>query len=350
LSQKEQPFVAVIILNYNGRHWLEQFLPSVVRHTPSRLARIWVADNASTDDSIDLVKQHFPTVSTLKMPENYGYAGGYNQAIHHIKAKYILLLNSDVEVSEGWLTPLVRCLDENPNVAACQPKILSWHEPRKFEYAGAAGGFIDKFGYPFCRGRIFDTTEEDYGQYNQSTEIFWASGACMLVKRDLFELSGGFDVDFFAHMEEIDLCWKLKNLGYAIRYVPDSKVYHVGGGTLSTQSTRKIFLNFRNNRLMLFKNMQVGEAFMVNFIRNFLDIMAILKHLSKMQWKEAAAIIKAHWAYLKLLNVYSRKRAITDHLIRDNKIGVPNKKGIYPKSIVWAYFFRKKKYFRQLNW
>lgn len=350
MNPEETPVTAVVILNYNGKHWLEKFLPSVVRHTPTRLARIWVADNGSTDGSLEMVRQHFPVVNTLKMPENLGFAGGYNQAVHHIAAKYILLLNSDVEVSEGWLPPLVKCLEENPGAAACQPKILSWNEPRKFEYAGAAGGFLDRYGYPFCRGRIFDTTEEDYGQYDRPSEIFWASGACMLIRKDLFELSGGFDIDFFAHMEEIDLCWRLKNMGYSIHYVPDSKVYHVGGGTLSSQSPHKVFLNFRNNRLMLFKNMQMGEAFGVNFIRNFLDMLAIAQRLSKLQWKEAAAIIRAHWNYLLQLNAYSRKRAMVDHLIRQHRIGPPNTKGRYPKSIVWAYFFKKKKHFKNLSW
>jgi GT2 family glycosyltransferase len=350
LSTALQAPIAVIILNYNGRHWLEKFLPSVIRHTSKELARIWVADNASTDDSIDLIKQHFPEVSTFRMPENYGFAGGYNHAIEHIKAEYILLLNSDVEVSEGWLRPMLQCLKENANTAACQPKIMSYHEPSKFEYAGAAGGYLDKFGYPFCRGRIFDTTEEDYGQYDTATEIFWASGACMLIRRSLFLQAGGFDTDFFAHMEEIDLCWRLKNMGYTIRYVPNAKVYHVGGGTLSAQSSHKLFLNFRNNRLMLFKNMDKSEVFMINFIRNFLDIIAIGVNVLKFKWKDAFSIIQAHWSYIMLLGKFSEKRAIIDQTIQKHSIGRPNRNGRYYKSIIWLYFFRKKKYFRYLSW
>jgi GT2 family glycosyltransferase len=346
----EHPKVAVIILNYNGRAWLEKFLPAVVRHTSSGLARIWVADNASSDDSLDFVRQHFPSVSTFKMPQNYGFAEGYNHAIRHIASEYTLLLNSDVEVSHGWLDPLVKCLDKHPQTAACQGKIKDYNNPKKFEYAGAAGGFIDAYGYPFCRGRIFDTVEEDYGQYDESSEIFWGSGACLLIRRKLFLASGGFDTDFFAHMEEIDLCWRLKNMGYAIRYVPESTVYHVGGGTLDNQSNHKLYLNFRNNRLMLFKNLPIQAVFRTNFIRNMLDIIALLKAVVMLKFGEAWSIFKAHLHYLKALNKFVRKRAEIDQMIRMQKIGHPNSTGRFPHSLVWVYFIRKKKRFTNLKW
>lgn len=350
MKSSEHPKVAIIILNYNGRAWLEQFLPAVIRHTSLGLAQIWVADNASIDDSIEFVRQHFPVVNTFRMPENYGFAGGYNHAIKHIASEYTLLLNSDVEVSHGWLDPLVKYLDQHPQTAACQGKIKDFQDPKKFEYAGAAGGYIDAYGYPFCRGRIFETLEEDYGQYDDASEIFWASGACLLIRRKLFMACGGFDTDFFAHMEEIDLCWRLKNMGYAIRYVPESTVYHVGGGTLGKQSNHKLYLNFRNNRLMLFKNLPIHSVFRTNFIRNMLDIIALLKAVVLLKFGEAWSILKAHLHYLKSLNKFVRKRAEIDHLIRTQKIGPPNTAGLYPKSLVWAYFVRKKKRFRNLQW
>lgn len=349
MKKSDHHSIAVIILNYNGKNWLEQFLPSVVKYTPEGLASIWVADNASTDGSIDLIKTRFPTVNSVRMHENYGYAGGYNHAIKHIDAEYILLLNSDVEVTHGWLEPLVKCLKEHPEAAACQGKIKDYKQPQKFEYAGAAGGFLDKYGYPFCRGRIFDTVEEDYGQYDDPSEIFWASGACMLVRRKLFLDAGGFDTDFFAHMEEIDLCWRLKNMGYAIRYVPESTVLHVGGGTLKMQSARKIFLNFKNNRLMLFKNLPTGHIFRVNFVRNLLDMLAILVSVVQFKWQEAWSIVKAHGAYLRSLSQYTRKRAEADYLVRNLKVAPPNQNGHYRKSIVWQYFVKKQKRFKNLS-
>jgi GT2 family glycosyltransferase len=344
------PKVTVIILNYNGRSWLEKFLPSIVRHTPAGLAKIWLADNASTDDSIEYIKQTFPSVNTFRMPENYGFAGGYNHAIRHIESEYTLLLNSDVEVTHGWLDPLVKCLDQHPKTAACQGKIRDHRLPDRFEYAGAAGGFIDAYGYPFCRGRIFDTIEEDYGQYDHASEIFWASGACLLLRRKLFLSTGGFDTDFFAHMEEIDLCWRWKNMGYSIRYVPESIVYHVGGGTLSRQTSNKLYLNFRNNRLMLFKNLPTHRVFRVNFLRNILDMVAILHAILRGRFKDAGNIIRAHWDYLRLLHRYVQKRAEIDQLIRTYKIDSPNEEGNYPKSLVWAYFVKKNKRFKNLIW
>jgi len=284
------------------------------------------------------------------MPENFGFAEGYNQAIRTIPCKYALLLNSDVEVSEGWLEPLYQCLKQQPKVAACQPKLLSYNEPRKFEYAGAAGGFLDTYGYPFCRGRIFDEMENDGGQYDDEIEIFWATGACMLISRDLFLKSGGFDGDFFAHMEEVDLCWRLKNMGYSVKYIPRSIVYHVGGGTLDAQNPQKTFLNFRNNRLMIFKNADSSQILKINIIRNLLDLTAILMALIRFRFAEAWAIVRAQIAYRKWLGRYIHKRSRIADIADQIRIGPPNTKGRYPKSIVFTYFVNRRKKFSQLSW
>lgn len=350
MKHQQIPEVAVIILNYNGKSWLEKFLPSVLKYTPATLAKIWVADNASQDGSIEMIKSQFPGVSTLSMPENFGFAEGYNQAILNIPCKYALLLNSDVEVTDSWLEPLYYTLKRDKTVAACQPKLLSYHQPEMFEYAGAAGGMIDKYGYPFCRGRIFDRMERDSGQYDDEIEVFWATGACMMVRKDLFILAGGFDKDFFAHMEEIDLCWRLKNLGYKIKYIPSSTVYHVGGGTLSAQNPHKTFLNYRNNRLLLFKNLNSGQVLQVNFIRNILDLVAFLMSLIKFRFREAGAIFRAQLAYRKMMVRAFNKRQQFVEIQYQHKIGAPNTKGIYPKSLIFSFFVRQRKKFTQLSW
>ncbi|MCA6473874.1 MAG: glycosyltransferase family 2 protein, partial [Chitinophagaceae bacterium] len=266
------PKVAVVLLNYNGQHWLQQFLPGVLATDYSALEVI-VADNASTDDSIQWLTKEYPGVRTIQLKENAGYAGGYNMALQKIDAKYFVLLNTDVYVEHGWLLPLVTCMESDPSIGAAQPRIRAYHNRSLFEYAGAAGGWIDVLGYPFARGRVFDRIEADIGQYNDTVEIFWASGACFCVRRDAFEKAKGFDADFFAHQEEIDLCWRLQLLGYRIVACGSSEVYHVGGGTLPVGG-RKVMLNFRNNLIMLSRNLPTAEKIWVIPARWILDVIA----------------------------------------------------------------------------
>ncbi|MCO5230424.1 MAG: glycosyltransferase family 2 protein [Chitinophagales bacterium] len=347
---KHTPKIAVVILNYNGKTWLEKFLPSVIEYTPVELAKIWVADNASTDGSLDMIKSQFPSVNTIALSENFGFAEGYNQAIKNISCDYVLLLNSDVEVTPNWLEPLYQTMSKDRTIAVCQPKLLDYKQQEKFEYAGAAGGMIDKYGYPFCRGRLFENIETDNGQYDNEMEIFWATGACMLVRRELFLLVGGFDKDFFAHMEEIDLCWRLKRLGYKIIYTHQSKVYHVGGGTLNAQNPHKTFLNFRNNRLLLFKNLDFKQFLFINAVRNILDMVALFKSLLQFRLKEAWAILRAQFAYRAMIGQAFHKKQIFIETQYKHKIGAPNLKGIYPKSLLVSYFINQRKKFSQLSW
>ncbi len=350
MEHQHNPEIAIIVLNYNGRKWLELFLPSVVKYSPESVASIWVADNNSTDGSLEFIQEHFKTIHTIRLNQNYGYAEGYNQAIRQIPCKYALLLNSDVEVTPNWLTPLYQVLEKDSTIAACQPKLLDYKSKDTFEYAGAAGGFIDRYGYPFCRGRLFDQMEKDTGQYDDEAEIFWSSGACMLIRKDLFTTVGGFDGDFFAHMEEIDLCWRLKRLGYKIQYVPSSVIYHVGGGTLNVQNPRKTFLNFRNNRLLLLKNLEKDTVFRVNLIRNVLDFISLVMELLGLRFKNVRAILQAHLAYRKMKLSALEKRKQFDEILQEHKIGPPNLTGIYPKSVVVAFFIQFKKQFSQLEW
>lgn len=260
---------AVIILNWNGKAWLEKFLPTLQEY--SQEATIFVADNASTDDSVDYVKINFPTVKIIINASNGGYAKGYNDVLKHIDSEYFVLINSDIEVTAGWLSPIIALMDNDKQIAACQPKILDYNNKNNFEYAGASGGFIDNLGYPFCRGRIFDSVEEDKGQYNDAIEVFWATGACLFVRAVHYNEVGGLDEDFFAHQEEIDMCWRLKNKGYKIMVEPKSVVYHVGGGTLNAGSPFKTHLNFRNNLFMLFKNLPTSSLFTIIPMRLVLD-------------------------------------------------------------------------------
>ncbi|RAK02072.1 hypothetical protein LX87_00186 [Larkinella arboricola] len=334
--------VAIVILNYNGRAYLERFLPSVLAHSEGY--PVYVADNDSTDDSVGLLREKFPTVRLVQLPLNFGYAGGYNAALKQIEARYFLLLNSDVEVSPGWLSPLLKLADTNPQIAACQPKIRSYKEAHRFEYAGAAGGYIDYLGYPFCRGRLFDTVEEDQHQYDDAREIFWATGACMLVRAEVFHQLDGFDPRFFAHMEEIDWCWRAKNAGYQIWYCPDSTVFHVGGGTLPKSNSRKTFLNYRNSLAMLYKNLPTGLVFRTIFIRLVLDGIAGGQLLLKGNWQDTMAIIRAHFAFYSWLSfLRKQRRSLTD--LRKNRI---THKQIYPHSIVGQYFIKGNKTFRDL--
>ena len=301
---------AVIILNWNGKAWLEKFLPTLEEY--SQEATIFVADNASTDDSVDYVKINFPTVKIIINASNGGYAKGYNDVLKHIDSEYFVLINSDIEVTAGWLSPIIALMDNDKQIAACQPKILDYNNKNNFEYAGASGGFIDNLGYPFCRGRIFDSVEEDKGQYNDAIEVFWATGACLFVRAVHYNEVGGLDEDFFAHQEEIDMCWRLKNKGYKIMVEPKSVVYHVGGGTLNAGSPFKTHLNFRNNLFMLFKNLPTSSLFTIIPMRLVLDGVAALTFLNKEKGLEhVLAIAKAHFSfYFAIPNLIAKHQKI----------------------------------------
>jgi GT2 family glycosyltransferase len=334
--------VAVVILNWNGMKMLEQFLPSVIAHSSN--ATIYVIDNASTDQSVKLVKEHFPSVHIIVNEENNGYSSGYNAGLKHIDAAYYVLLNSDVEVKPNWLEPIIKMMDEDRSIAACQPKILSYHDKSMFEYAGAAGGFIDKDGFMFCRGRIFNQFEKDEGQYDGVKEIFWASGACLFIRADLFHQIGGLDDDFFAHMEEIDLCWRLKNQGYRILFNSESVVYHVGGGTLSKNNPIKTYLNFRNNLYLLTKNYVESNFALKLFYRLILDGLAAFKFLLDGHPDHSWAILKAHFSFYKNFNRFYKKR-------RQSKLSESsyNPVGEFKRSIVFYYFVKRVRIFSKLG-
>ena len=300
---------AVVILNYNGRAYLEKFLPGVIKHSTE--ATIYVADNASTDDSVGFIKSSFPEINLIVFNENYGFAGGYNKALGAINAQYYLLLNSDVEVTQNWIQPLEDFLDLNEEYASCQPKIKDYNHRALFEYAGACGGFLDILGYPYCRGRIFDQIESDSGQYNEPVDIFWSSGACMLIRSKAFHQAGGFDKDFFAHMEEIDLCWRIHSMGYKIKSMPDSTVFHVGGGTLKKTSPFKTYLNFRNGLSLLIKNLPLGELILKLPIRIVLDWVAAIKFLLEGKSSHTLAVLRAHAKNIIWFRKDLRKRRLT---------------------------------------
>ncbi len=320
--------IALIILNWNGKTLLEQFLPSIVAH--SKEADVYVADNASTDASIEFVKSTFPSVKIIQNTVNGGYAKGYNDVLRHIEANVFCLLNNDVEVTKNWLIPIIDNFKNNPNTAIIQPKLLDYKNRDYFEYAGAAGGFIDKYGYPYCRGRIFNTIEKDNGQYNDIADIFWASGACFFVRSSVFRALSGFDEAFFAHMEEIDLCWRAKNLGYSIIYIGESTVYHVGGATLNNTNPKKTYLNFRNSLFTLTKNAK-GNLFLIVFIRLLLDGIAGMKFLFELKPKHTFAVLKAHFVFYKHLRKILKQRQLTNY-----------KATYYQKtSIVFNYFIKK---------
>lgn len=291
--------VAVVILNYNGKKFLDEFLPNVIANTNAELADIVVADNASTDGSVDFMRERFPEIRLIENGYNGGFATGYNMALRQIEAEYFVLLNSDIEVTPRWIEPVIELMDADPNIAACQPKILSYYDKRKFEYAGASGGFVDRYGYPFCRGRLFQHLEDDLGQYDDVCEVFWATGACMFVRADLYLKYGGLDDSFFAHMEEIDFCWRMKNLGYSIYCCPQSKVYHIGGGTLPKSSSRKTYLNFRNNLSLIYKNLPSKHVSWIVAYRILLDWVAAIKFLVSGGLKDFWAVIRAHFAFYK---------------------------------------------------
>ncbi len=327
---------AVVILNWNGRQLLEKFLPSVIAYSSE--ATIYVADNASTDDSVPFLKNNFPQIKILQNTENGGYAKGYNDALKNVDADVYVLLNSDVEVTENWLSPVIHHLKIHPEVVASQPKILDYKNKTHFEYAGAAGGFIDKYGYPYCRGRIFNTIEEDKGQYNDITEIFWASGACFFVKAEAFWEAGGFDEDYFAHQEEIDLCWRFHNKGLKVAYVGNSTVYHVGGATLKNSNPKKTFLNFRNSLFSLLKNAPKSKVVSLIIIRMILDGVAGIHFLLTFKPVHFFYILKAHLSFYTNFKNIKRKR------LNNNKI----KKYYTVKLLLFSYFVKRKKSFNRL--
>lgn len=329
--------LAVVILNYNGRHLLEKFLPSVIAHTPYRVV---VADNCSTDDSLSFLAGHFPEVSIIALSENFGFARGYNEALKQVvDAEYYILLNSDIEATPAWVEPLLTLLEQNPEIAACQPKILSYHQKNKFEYAGGAGGFIDFLGFPFCRGRIFSTIEDDNGQYDDAVPVFWASGACLCIRSSVYHHLGGLDSDFFAHLEEIDLCWRILQEGWEIYCQPSSVVYHVGGGTLSYGHPRKTYLNFRNSVAMLYKNTASSTLLWKMPLKLIFDWAASFKFLSEGGFGDFKAVYKAHFDFFRNFGSWRKKR---------KKLKKENVKEMYQKSIVIQYYLLGKKHFFKL--
>ena len=320
---------------------MEQFLPSVSAYTRGEEKGVFVADNASTDDSVAFVRANYPEIQIIRLDRNYGFAEGYNRALSQIDAEYFCLLNSDVEVSPQWADTIVSYMDSHPEVAVCQPKLLSYTDKGCFEYAGAGGGFIDKYGYPFCRGRLFSTLEKDRNQYDTIQEIFWATGACMFVRSEIYQKTGGLDGDFFAHMEEIDFCWRVKNAGYHIVCCPETTVYHLGGATLPKSSSRKTYLNFRNNWLMLYKNLPSKRLFPVFAWRLLSDLIAALHFLTDTGWQDFHAVFKAHRDFIRMLPKTRQKRKQT------NPGG--NTGCMYRGHIVWDYYLRKIHTFSQLD-
>jgi GT2 family glycosyltransferase len=317
--------IAVVILNWNGVQLLEQFLPSIIAFSPE--ATIYVADNASTDESISFVEKHYPTIKIVKNTDNFGFAQGYNEALKHIDAEIYALVNSDIEVTANWLSPIIDTFKNEPQTAIVQPKILDFKNKKYFEYAGAAGGYIDKFGYPYCRGRLFETVEEDKGQYDDEREIFWASGACFFIRSYVYKELHGFDDDFFAHQEEIDLCWRAINKGYTIKYNYKSVVYHVGGATLKQGNPKKTYLNFRNSLLMLTKNVPKESLYAVLFSRMILDGIAGLQFIFQGKFSHFSAILKAHYSFYTLFSRTYKKRG-----------SFQTKKYYNIKSIVYQYY------------
>ncbi len=334
--------VAVVILNYNGAELLKKFLPIIINHSPN--ARIIVADNCSTDQSVLILKNEFPSLELIEVPENRGFCGGYNYALKEIPEKYCVLINSDVEVTPNWLNSLTEMMEANPKIGAVQPKILSYHNRNYFEYAGAAGGEIDLLGYPFCRGRIFNELEEDKGQYNESAQLFWASGACFMIRTELFNKMGKLDEDFFAHMEEIDFCWKLNKAGYQVYYQHESTVYHVGGGTLAKSNPKKTYLNFRNGLSLIYKHWSFNELALKLPLRIMLDWAAGLKFLLVDKSPgDAAAVLKAHYHFVKNFRNDNRKR---QQIQRD--FPKKQKLPVFSNSIVLAFYLRHQKTYQQI--
>lgn len=333
--------IAVVILNFNGAEMLRAFLPSVVDYSPE--AEVIVADNCSTDASAQVMREEFPAVRYIQLEKNYGFADGYNRALAQVEAEYFLLLNSDVEVTQGWLAPMLEYMDSHPEVAACQPKLLSYKNKKEFEYAGACGGFIDKYGYPYCRGRIFDTVEEDKGQYDSVAELFWATGAALMIRAEDYRAAGGLDGTFFAHMEEIDLCWRLRSRGRGIVCIPQSCVYHVGGATLNKSNPRKTYLNFRNNLLMLYKNLPENELRHVMFVRALLDYVAAFKSLLSGDAAGCRAVLQARRDFRRIKHDYSDLRR--ENLEKSVEADVKERTSF---SILWKYYAGGRRLFSEL--
>lgn len=334
------PLVSIVILNWNGRKYLEQFLPSVIASTYSNW-RLVVADNASSDDSIPFLRMHYPAIEVIELKRNFGFSKGYNDALKLVESDYYVLLNSDVEVMPSWIEPVISLMENDKTIGACQPKLLQYNDRSSFEYSGAAGGWMDEFGYPFARGRIFDVNEADSGQYDSTEPVFWASGAAMFVRSGLYHSLGGLDEYFFAHQEEIDFCWRMQRSGYKVYCCPQSVVYHVGGGTLPKGNSRKVFLNFRNNLIMMAKNMPEGEAAWKISFRFLLDMLSAFKSLMAGEGKYFVAVFRAHLAFLRWLIVVGKKDAET----ATKKTVL---RGYLERSVVWAHFISGKKKFSEI--
>lgn len=335
--------VSIVILNWNGEKYLSQFLPILIEKTQLSDVEIVVADNGSTDNSVKLLQKNFPSVKLLLFDKNYGFAGGYNKALNQLQSDYFVLLNSDMEVTDNWLQPMLEYMKEHENVAACQPKIHSYFRRSYFEHAGAAGGFIDPYGFVFCRGRIFGRVEEDRGQYDDIKDIFWASGACMMVRAELFSKVGGFDDEFFAHMEEIDLCWRFNSRGYRVICVPQSVVYHIGGGTLNAEHPHKTYLNFRNNLLLLYKNLPNHQLKNIMQQRTIFDYLAAFQLFISGKFKNAQSVLRARKDFKRMKNRFEGKRK--ENILYSTVSDLPT---IYPKSIVIEYYLKGKKKFSDL--
>ena len=340
---KQMKKTSVVILNWNGRNLLEKFLPTVIRHTVSDECDVIVADNGSSDDSIEYLSSVFPEIKQIILDKNWGFADGYNRALQQVDSEYVILLNSDVETTGNWVQTLIDYLDMHPDVAAVQPKVLSYKDKNHFEYAGATGGFIDFYGYPFCRGRILETLEKDNGQYNAEIPVFWASGACLCIRRKDYMEVGGLDARFFAHMEEIDLCWRLNARGKKVVCVPSSVVYHVGGASLNKENPRKTYLNFRNNLLMLYKNVPEAHLTKIFTVRYILDILAYAHLIVQGNFGNAKSVVDAHRDFVKMRPLYKfvRKENLAKTTV--NQIS-----GIFGGSILWNYYFKRKKTYRAL--
>jgi GT2 family glycosyltransferase len=336
--------IAIVILNWNGVDHLRHYLPFVKEYSNPGISKIFVADNGSTDGSVAFIRENYPEIGLIQLERNHGFAGGYNLALEKVDADIFCLLNSDVRVTPGWLNPIVGLFNSDTSIAAIQPKILSDRDNSSFEHAGAAGGFIDKYAYPFCRGRIMNVIEQDCNQYDGFSDIFWASGACLFIRSDCFRSVGGFDSDFFAHMEEIDLCWRLKNQGYRIVYTSDSEIYHWGGATLEYNNPRKLYLNFRNSLWMLYKNYTGNNLYWALFKRMVIDTFAIVKYLITFDFKNSLAVAKAHLSfYASLPDLIRKRKSLKPKVVHYSH------KQILDRSIVWQFFIASRKKYGQLK-
>ncbi|MDD2244342.1 MAG: glycosyltransferase family 2 protein [Dysgonamonadaceae bacterium] len=335
---------AVIILNWNGKKLLETFLPIVISHSISENSTVIVADNGSTDDSVSFLKQNFPQVPLILFEKNYGFAEGYNKAIEQVDCEYVVLLNSDVKTTDGWLSILINHLDSHPETACVQPKIKSYNNPERFEYAGAAGGFIDKYGYPFCRGRLLNHVEIDNGQYDETIPVFWATGACLCIRRNVYLDAGGLDKGFFAHMEEIDLCWRLNSRGLRIECIPTSEVYHIGGASLNKENPQKTYLNFRNNLLMLYKNVPQNQLKKTMFVRNLLDLLAMIHFALFGKWKNALAVLRAVRDFRKMKIDYLTLR--NQNLSKTTVLKSPYQ---LDGSFLWHFYIKGEKTYKEIT-